>query len=635
MKQSIKIGGASGYWGESSISTPQLLSTGDLDYLIYDYLAEITMSIMARAKAKNAGRGYATDFVEAAMRPHLLAIARQGVKVISNAGGMNPMACANALRAIIKAQGLDLKVGVVTGDDLMIEHAAYGSVFNSVIDDPEDMDSGARFDDREDVASANVYLGAFPIARALDKGADIVITGRCVDSALTLGACIHEFRVPDTREDVFEGHDGDGDPYYSAPPDPVPGDTLFPWSPFDFDALASGSLAGHILECGPQATGGNFTDWDSVSDIAHIGYPIAEIRRDGSFTVTKPKATGGLVSVGTVSEQMLYEIGDPRAYALPDVVCDFSGVKISQAGDNTVHVSPAKGRHPTDDYKTSLTYLDGYRGGQYMTLYGGRADEKARVLTDAILTRSRDRLRALQMPDFTQISQDIIGASSQSGQSVAADEVVLKLAVKHEDAQGVAIFLKEMAGIGLATPPGLSGFTGAGRASPSPVLRLMSFMTPKFHINITVDVDGETEAFHPKRFDHELAHLSPATAPDAPNEPANSPVPLRALAWGRSGDKGDKANIGIIARDASYMPYIWAALTKPMIAHTLAHFMDNESQIERYYLPGAHAMNILITHVLGGGGPASLRNDAQGKGFAQLLLNQMVDVPAHIAETLY
>ena len=286
--KTIKIGGASGYWGESAMATPQLLKAGDLDYLVYDYLAEITMSIMARMKMKNPEAGFATDFVDLVMKPFLPQIAKSGVKIIANAGGTNPESCGKAVRALIAEKYLNLKVAVITGDDLL------ASKDKIAAENHTDMFSGAPFPPVEKIASINAYLGAFPIAKALDMGADIVITGRCVDSAVTLGACIHEFG----------------------------------WGVTDWDLLASGSLAGHILECGPQATGGNFTDWEDAGDIANIGYPIAEINVDGSFVTTKPGSTGGIVNVGTVSEQMLYEIGDPQAYILPDVICDFSQVTI-------------------------------------------------------------------------------------------------------------------------------------------------------------------------------------------------------------------------------------------------------------------------------------------------------------------
>ena len=592
--KTIRIGGASGYWGESAMATPQLLGVEGLDYLVYDYLAEITMSILARGKAKDPAKGYATDFVDFVMKPFLPMIAAKGVKIISNAGGVNPESCGQAVNALIKEKGLDLKVAVITGDDFLRNKdkiAKEGLV---------DMFSGAPFPDPEKIMSINAYLGAFPIAKALEAGADIVITGRCVDSAVTLGACIHEFG----------------------------------WKPGDLDMLASGSLAGHILECGPQATGGNFTDWEDAHDIGNIGYPFADLSPDGSFEVSKPVGTGGVVNVGTVSEQMLYEIGDPQRYILPDVTCDFSRVTIQQIDDNRVKVSPARGNYPPDTYKTCLTYLDGYRGGTFMTLYGENATAKAAKLADAGFDRATKTLRLFNLGEFSETSVEILGAGSQTGQYRKSDEVVLKVGVKHPDPKGVGIFLKELAGLGLATPPGLSGFTGAGRPKPSPVVRLFSYKTnknsPKISVKINDIIIGHTDDL-PRSSSGESGDALDLSLP-GPVEDAETEVPLIKLAWGRSGDKGDKANIGIIARKAEYMPYIWAALNEEFIQQSYAHF--EPGGIERFYLPGSHSMNILIDRVLGGGGAASLRNDAQGKGYAQILLAKSIRVSRDIAEAL-
>lgn len=571
------------------MATPQLLKSGGLDYLVYDYLAEITMSIMARMKMKNPEAGFATDFVDLVMKPFLPQIAESGVKVIANAGGTNPAACGAAVRALIKDKGLNLKVAVITGDDLLA---------NKEVITAEDMFSGASFPPVDKIASINAYLGAFPIAKALDAGADIIITGRCVDSAVTLGACIHEFG----------------------------------WSKTDWDLLASGSLAGHILECGPQATGGNFTDWEDAGDITNIGYPIAEINKDGSFITTKPEGTGGIVNVGTVSEQMLYEIGDPQAYILPDVTCDFSEVTITQDGPDRVKLSPAKGRAAPPHYKTCLTYMDGFRAGTYVTLYGIDAEKKAAKLADAAKARSAATLRMFNLGEYTEFDCELLGAGSQFGETRSTDEVVMKIAVKHPEAKACGIFLKTLAGLGLATPPGLSGFTGAGRAKPSPVIRLFSYLTPKDNVDISLDIDGEIQSYKdavPDVASPPEKHAAPAGVDDARVD-----VPLIHLAWGRSGDKGNKANIGIIARKAEYLPYIGSALTPEFVGKVFAHFTDDPKAVERFLLPGSNSINFLIENILGGVGPASLRNDAQGKGYAQILLAQSIKVSPEIARDI-
>ncbi len=596
MSKKIRIGGASGYWGESMMATPQLLQVDGLDYLVYDFLAEITMSIMARARASRPEAGYATDFITGVLKPNLRDIADKKVKILTNAGGVNPQSCGAAARALIAEMGLDLKVAVISGDDLL----ANGDQLTAY----KDMFSGVEFPEVDKLASVNAYLGGFPVATALDAGADIVITGRSVDSAVTLGACIHAFG----------------------------------WTPEDYNQLAGGSLAGHIIECGPQATGGNFTDWQLVKDnIANIGYPFIDIDAQGDFTCSKLEGTGGIVNVGTVAEQMVYEIGDPQAYMLPDVTCDFSNVTITQSGDNVVRVEKAKGYPPSDSYKVSATYFDGFRVGTMMSFVGLEAAEKARVFAAAAFERTRYQLRQHNLADFEETSIEIIGDDSQYGAAAVSSssrEVVLKIAAKHEDMSGAGALLKEISGLGLATPAGLAMFAGS-RPKPSPLVRLFSFLIPKKHIAITLDVDGvesQIDVIDGQPFD--ASKLQRPEAPAAIEQDGLVEVPLVKLAWGRSGDKGNKANVGIIARDASYLPYIWAALDEAAIVRRFGHFMAEGSGCTRYYLPGSHAINFLIDEALGGGGVASLRNDPQGKAYAQILLDHPIAVPTHIAEAV-
>ena len=598
-EKTLRIAGASGFWGDASHSTSQLLNKASVDFIVYDYLAEITMSIMARARAKKPETGYALDFVSAAMKPNLKEIARQGVKIVSNAGGVNPQACANALRAVIAEQGLDLQVACIIGDDLLDQREPLAAQHHS------EMFSAEPFPPVDKIASINAYLGAFPVALALEQGADIVITGRCVDSAVTLGACINHFG----------------------------------WGRDDLDQLAMGSLAGHILECGPQATGGNFTDWELVESLEAIGYPIAEISADGSFLCSKPADTGGLVSVGTIAEQMVYEIGDPQAYVLPDVVCDFSQVKLEQVGEDLVAVSGATGLPAPDSYKVCSTYADQWRGGHLLSLYGIDASKKAEKLAVAIFAASRRTLILYGLPDFTETSVEVIGAESQYGaeaQTGSYREVALKVAAKHADAAGIGILLKEMTGLGLATPPGLCGFAG-GRPKPSPIVRLFSFELPKGALTAQVEINGQLlDCPDTQGTALDLETILRPAVPAMPSSENLVPVPLVALAYARSGDKGDKSNIGIIARKPEYLPYIYAALTEQAVAQRFAHFIQSSADIpvERYLMPGCHGINFLIHDVLGGGGMASLRNDSQGKGYGQLLLDAQIPVSAEIAAPL-
>lgn len=587
MDRAVRIGGASGFWGEAPHATAQLLAVPDLDVLVFDYLAEITMSILARARAGDPGAGYATDFVTGAMAPNLAAIAERGVRVLSNAGGVNPAACAEALRSRIAAEGLALKVAVVEGDDLMGRAGAFSR--------HTEMFTGAQMPPADRILSMNAYLGAGPVVAALRAGADIVITGRCADSALALAACIHAHG----------------------------------WAMDDYDRLAAGSLAGHLLECGPQATGGNFTDWEAAGDLAQIGYPVAEVAGDGTFVMTRPPATSGVVSPASVGEQMLYEIGDPRAYLLADVICDFSAVTLRQDGPDRVAVAGARGRAPTGRLKVSATWADGWRGGMVVQFNGRDARAKAGAFAQAGLDRARLRLAAQGAADFREVSVECFGGRPGAG---AYEEVSLKAAVRHADAAAVGVFLKELTGAALAAPPGLHFFTGAGRPKPSPVVALFSFLAEAGQVPVRVSVEGRDLGYAGADGALRDPVLPDATAPDRVDAGRRDLVvrPLESLAWARSGDKGDAANIGVIARRPEFLPWIWAALTPDAVAGVFAGLV--QGPVERFHLPGCHAMNILLNRALGGGGVASLRSDAQGKGFAQRLLAHPVAVPAGLVD---
>jgi hypothetical protein len=328
---------------------------------------------------------------------------------------------------------------------------------------------------------------------------------------------------------------------------------------------------------------------------------------------------------------MLYEIGDPQAYLLPDVTCDFSQVSLTQIGPNRVEVSSARGRAAPSHYKTCLTYTDGFRAGLYLTFVGNRASDKAKAFADAAMARAETTLRASNLGTFSEVSQEIIGNGSQMGSTVASSEIVMKIAVKHAEAKGVGMFLRELNGTYLATPPGLSAFTGAGRAKPSPVVRLFSYLTPKSDVTISIDVEGKYLTHIDTVFEKALSAVH-VKLPKAVTGSAE--LTLEDLAWARSGDKGDKANIGVIARKPEYVDALWSALTPARIGQVFDQFMEDMTEVERFYLPGSNAINCLMDRSLGGGGAASLRNDAQAKGFAQILLVQKIIVPAEIAKAV-
>jgi hypothetical protein len=589
----VRIGGASGAWGDSPGALAQLLGAG-VDYFMMDYLAEVTMSLLARARMKDPQAGYPPDFV-AYLKAALPEIARQGVKVATNAGGVNPAACKQAVEAAVAELGLSLKVAMVEGDDVMplIDTLRAEGLREAVSGEP----LPAR------LLTANAYLGALPIKAAFAAGADIVITGRCADSALALGILMHEFG----------------------------------WAADDYDRLGAGSLVGHILECGPQATGGNFTDWDRVPGWFNIGYPIAECRSDGSFVVSKPADTGGLVIPGVIAEQTLYEIGDPAAYLLPDVAADFSQVKLTQIGPDEVLVEGARGRPPTSQYKVSATYQDGYRAVATVSIVGPNAAVKAERTGEALIERAQMMFRQRGLPDFTATHIEALGAEASYGPNAAgrlSREVLLRLVVVHPSRDALEMFARELGSIGLSCAPGTTGIYN-GRPKPTPVVRLFTFFLDKSALGLPrVQVgDGPAVAV-------DVPFVGGYAAPQPNSLPADEPIPdgptislpLSRLAYARSGDKGNSSNIAIIARRPQYLPLLRREVTPERIVAQLGHLVGGPAR--RFEAPGLHALNFLIEDALGGGGMASLRIDPQGKAYGQMALEMTIPVPQEWAAEL-
>ncbi|KJK04449.1 terpene utilization protein AtuA [Burkholderiaceae bacterium 26] len=585
-KDTVSIGGAGGFWGDSITGPMQLVASGRLDFLVFDYLAELTMSLLASARMKNVELGYATDFVSVAMRAVLKDALAQNIRIIANAGGVNPRGCAAALQALADELGVRVRIAVVEGDDVL-------PLLPALRDEGvRELQSGRPLPDK--VVSANAYLGALPIKAALDAGAQVVITGRCVDSAVTLGALMHHFG----------------------------------WAIDDYDRLAAGSLAGHILECGCQGAGGLHTDWEAVPDWAHSGYPIAECRADGSFIVTKTDGTGGLVTPATVGEQLLYEIGDPARYVLPDVVCDFAQVTMAQAGEHRVEVRGARGLAPTPDYKVSATYADGYRATGQLTIVGIDADRKARRTAEAILERTRGLFRQLGLPDYSATHIETLGSAYLFGPhqpNVPRFESVMWLAVTHPSKQALELFAREIAPAGTSWAPGTTG--AGGRPSVVPAIKQYAFLIDKARVQARVTLlGGEGFDIAVPTGGAALEASTAAAASDALPAGPTREVPLIELAYARSGDKGDTSNIGVIARRPEDLPLLRAQLTEDAVAAYLAHVV--RGRVTRYDLPGIHALNFVCEQALGGGGMASLRNDPLGKGMAQVLLTMPVRVPA-------
>ena len=585
----VRIGGASGFWGDSSEGPRQLVQGGQIDYLVFDYLAETTMAVLAAARQRKPEMGWATDFVEIAMRDVLADALAKGIRIVSNAGGIHPEGCAQALRALAAELGLDVRIAVVSGDDVGAQLPALRSA------GVRDLASGEPLPER--LLSASAYLGASAVRDALAAGAQVVITGRCVDSAVTLGPLMHAFG----------------------------------WAEDDWDRLAGGSLAGHIIECGCQATGGLHTDWQEIPDWDRIGYPIVLCREDGSFSVTKPPGTGGRMLRAAVAEQMLYEIGDPGAYLLPDVACDFRAVRIEQEDDEHVRVSGARGRPPGPQYKVSATAQDGWRCAGSLVIVGFDAAAKARRTAEAVLARTRRIFAERGLADYRATHVEVLGTEVLYGPRAATGasrEVMLRLVVDHASRQALEIFAREVAPAGTSWAPGTTG-PGAGRPGVSPLIKPFAFFIDKSAVPVQFALDGGAPQV--VRVPASGARVpAPPFAPPPPvawsdDEPLRE-VRLIDLAWGRSGDKGDTANIGLVARRPEWLPLLWQLLTPEAVGDWLAHLVHGP--VERFHLPGIAGINFVLQQALAGGGPRSPRLDPLGKGMAQLLLDMPLRVPA-------
>ncbi len=597
----VRIAGASGALNDSLIAVPQLLAVPDLNYLAFDYLGEGAMGLMRRLKEADPRSGFLADFVDLHIGPYLAELKSRGIKVVSNAGGMNPEGLAELIRQRGREANLDIKVGVVTGDDIEalvpdLRAAGTREMFND-IPFPEGK-----------IGSINAYLGAFPIATALDAGADVVITGRVVDSALILGPLIHEFG----------------------------------WKEDDYDLLAAGSAAGHLLECGTQATGGTFTDWQDVPDWANIGFPVGECRADGSCVITKPEGTGGLVSVGTVAEQLLYEVSDPQAYFLPDVVCDFSQVKLEQVGENRVLMTGVKGYPPTDQYKVCITYDSGWRSIALIPIVGIDAPAKARRTAEELLKRTSAMLRGRNWPDWLRTHVEVIGTEASfadSARPLNPREVLLKIIVDHDDPAAAALFSREQstAIMNMAVGTSIAPIIAAPRAIP--LTEMFLFLMDKQRVPAQVTLDGQDIGFADRFIGgYDPAMAAPLPAPNSDDAPTDATVEVRLidLAWARSGDKGRLFNVGVIARQPEYLPYIRASLSAPAVAEWYRHQFDNpaDRRVDAYEVPGFHALNFVVHDAQGGGINMSPRFDPAAKSMGQVLLEMPVKVPAAMAAGL-
>jgi len=525
LKKKIRIGNAGGYWGDDLGALKRQLTGGPLDYITMDFLAEITMSILQRQRKTNSELGYAVDFLDQ-MRECLPLICKKKVRVISNAGGINPIGMARKIIDMARAMGLDIKVGVVYGDDIvnqLYELTAAGEKFTN-------LETGENFFGvRSRITSANIYLGAEPVVKALEAGCQIIVTGRVTDTGITLAPMIHEFG----------------------------------WAMDDWDKMAAGIIAGHIIECGAQGSGGNISDWEDVKSFHNIGYPIIEMESSGEFVVTKHKKTGGQVSEKSVKEQLVYEMGDPSNYISPDGIARFDTIHLKQIAKDRVRVWGIKGKPEPDHLKVSMSYDDGWKANGSVLVSGPSACKKAKVIADVLWAKLNHKYEATRT--------DVIGTGSiwpTEFHNDDAIEVLLRFAVRDKSYDKVRDFGKALPTLILSGPAGMAVTTG-GRPKPSKVVAYWPALMHRSRVHakvLVVGTDGQ-EMFYEINFpirvqstafeDHEPPKRTPGKKPTG----KLTTVRLQQICYARSGDKGDTCNVGVLARSPEIYDWILEHLT--------------------------------------------------------------------------
>ena len=627
----VRIGNAHGFWGDRLEAASEMLAREpELDYLTLDFLAEVSMAILAQKKYHRGEPGFPRDFLEilASLVPYWRAGGR--CRVITNAGGLDPLGCAAACQQLLAEAGCsDRKIGIVQGDDvlsLMRADAARDPAAQWL----RHLDTGQPIGDvAERLVTANAYLGASLIADALACGADLVVTGRVADPSLTVAACAHHFG----------------------------------WSWDDWDRLAGATVAGHLIECGTQVTGGISTDWLQVPDVEQIGFPIVEVREDGSCVVTLPRGSGGCVDRQTVHEQLLYEIADPDAYVSPDVIASFRSLQVNDEGQNRVRVSGARGRPAPATYKVCATYQDGFRAEGELTVFGRHAVHKARRAAEAVFLRLQHNGVSLRETRVECLGAGACG-SQIDGHAEHLIETVLRVAVADDSRDAVLRFTRELMPLITAGPPGITGYAD-GRPKVHPLFRLWPCLIDRSRISPEarlLNAQPEETARGPAIEEIEVAddrrRQSPARPtpvacadklaqqissgptqlpdeavapspgpptqdaairvrgrpPTPPSSSSGEPWRLRDIAYARSGDKGHNANIGVIVRQAEDFPWLCGELT----AHRVARFLgiDDSSRVARYELANLGALNFVVRGIL----DTPLRVDVQGKALGQVLL---------------
>jgi hypothetical protein len=592
-KQRVIVANCGGFWGDDPAAARRQVEGGPIDYLVMDYLAEVTMAILQKQRARNPDAGFPAD-VLVHLRDVLPACAERGIRIITNAGGVNPLGCRAAIESLARDLGLAgrLKVAAVLGDDLYPDLDTLLGSGEALIN----MDTGQPLATiRDRVLSANAYVGAAALVRALELGANVIVAGRVADAAVTLAPLIHEFG----------------------------------WALNDWDLMAAGVVAGHIIECGAQSTGGNFTDWHLVKSFRNMGFPLVEVEPDGSFVVTKHPRTGGLVTIHTVSEQILYEIGSP-AYVSPDVVARFDAIALEQEAPDRVRVTGARGEPAPAKLKVSVSYHAGWRAFGRLILSGPDALAKASKVAEAFWESAGGRGL------YERAIHQFIGWNGCHPPLAASEpgEVLVQFAVRDRDERKINTrFATQIVPRVLGTVPGISYIADQGRPRASEVVAFWPALVSRSAVSQRVVIgDDETAVGEPAALTPSRS-AAPGPGPELPRAghalPRSFPertvrVRLLKLCLARSGDKGDTANIGVIARSEAIYRWMIDNLTAGFVKR---HFDGVcEGEVERHELPNLWAVNFLLHRSLGGGGAASLLVDAQGKTYAQYLLAAEVEV---------
>lgn len=572
MSKTIKIAGACGFWGDSPYAYEQFLRASEsIDYITADYLSEVTLGLLSFRQSKDPSLGFIEEFPQLFQKiaPELK---RKNIKLICNAGGLNPKSLLEKLEEL----DTGLEIACVYGDNI------------------KNSDSSNL--------SENVYLGASGIVKALSKGAQVIVTGRVVDSALILGALIHEHQ----------------------------------WGWNDFDKLSFGSLAGHLIECGAQSTGGNFTDWAKVPNFENIGYPIVEVKENGEFFLTKLEEMGGLVSKLSVSEQLVYEISNPQCYLLPDVTCDWRDIDIQEVGEDKVLVTGAKGVAPVSTYKALATSVEAYKIDAYMTLIGFDNLSKAQQCFESLKKRFKHILKENQQEDLSQSKMTIFGADSQKQCPKDSFEVLLKMSFVHSNPQALKLLTSEFAFLSTSMTPGFTQLIG-GRPKPSPLIITKSYTWEKNKVQEKVLLNGQELNIEPhvnsyrEQCSEGVKNEEIEDFVFLENEETKE-VRLQELCVARSGDKGNHCNIGVVARNKTVFLFLNKILDEKFMMKNFQHLFDSKKDIhvERFSFEKLKAFNFMLYNSLGGGGMNSLRIDPQGKAYAQQFLDIKVLAPTRI-----